>query len=395
MFRQVFLELQSGREIRVFYWQQGENWMRAIAIFPEQKKIELIEHETPHITGPTQVKLRILEVGVCGTDKEICTFRFGTPPNGHNYLVLGHEAVGEVVEVGRGVQTLKPGDLVVPTVRRPCYHVDCRACRVGRQDFCFSGDYSEYGIRAHHGYMTEFVVDEEKYMHLVPQALREVAVLTEPLTIAEKALLQVWTVQQRLPWRMTDVPVDKPGQGLKAVVLGAGPIGLLGSMALIVAGFETYIYSRSEPPNAKTELAEAIGATYVSSRTTSVEELFRRIGHIDLVYEGLGGSTLPFEVLKYLGRNAIFVFTGVPDFTASAQTTDHLMHRLVSKNQVVLGTVNAGDDAFAAAIRDLNIFTQRWPNAVRKLITSRNPMEEAQEVLLDKRGGIKNVITIA
>jgi threonine dehydrogenase-like Zn-dependent dehydrogenase len=369
--------------------------MRAIAIFPEQKKIELIEHEMPHITQPTQVKLRILEVGVCGTDKEICTFRFGAPPDGHNYLVLGHEAVGEVVEVGSGVQTLKPGDLVVPTVRRPCHQANCRACKVGRQDFCFSGDYSEYGIARRHGYMTEFVVDEEKYMHLVPHALRDVAVLTEPLTIAEKALLQVWAVQQRLPWRMPEAPADQPGKGLKAVVLGAGPIGLLGSMALTVAGFETYIYSRAEPPNAKAELAEAIGARYISSRTTAVEELVERIGQIDLVYEGLGGSILPFEVMKYLGRNAIFVFTGVPDFSASAQTADHLMHRLVSKNQVVLGTVNAGDDAFVAAIRDLNIFTQRWPNAVRQLISSRSPMEEAEEVLMGKRGGIKNVITIA
>ncbi len=223
--------------------------MRAIAIFPEKKKIELIKHEAPHITSDTQVKLRILEVGVCGTDKEICTFKFGAPPAGSDYLVLGHEALGEVVEVGSQVQTLKPGDLVVPTVRRPCHHPDCRACRVGRQDFCFTGDYSEYGIVTHHGYMTELVVDEEEYMHQVPQTLRDVAVLTEPLTIAEKALLQVWSMQQRLPWRMPDAPADKSGQGLKAVVLGAGPIGLLGSMALIVAGFETYIYSRSEPPN--------------------------------------------------------------------------------------------------------------------------------------------------
>src|SRR5690349_5308904 len=142
--------------------------MRAIAIFPQQKTIKLIEHAAPHITSPTQVKLRMLEVGVCGTDKEICTFKFGMPPAGSEYLVLGHEALGEVVEVGSKVQTLRPGDLVVPTVRRPCPHPDCRACNVGRQDFCFTGDYTEYGILAQHGYLTEFVVDDERYMHLVP-----------------------------------------------------------------------------------------------------------------------------------------------------------------------------------------------------------------------------------
>lgn len=369
--------------------------MRAIAIFPAQKKIQLIEHEASHITSPTQVKLRMLEVGVCGTDKEICTFKFGKPPAGFDYLILGHEALGEVVEVGSSVQTLKPGDLVVPTVRRPCHHPDCRACAVGRQDFCFTGDYTEYGIVAQHGYLTEFVVDEAQYMHPVPPELRDVAVLTEPLTIAEKALLQIWTMQQRLPWRMPDAPEDRPGQGLKAVVLGAGPIGLLGSMALVVAGFDTYVYSRAEIPNPKATLAEAIGATYISSKTTSVEELVKRVGSIDLVYEGLGGSALPFELINHLGRNAIFAFTGVPAFTTSTQATDQLMARLVGKNQVVFGTVNAGDDAFAAAIRDLNIFTQRWPDAVRSLITSRIPMEDAHEALLGRRGGIKNVITVA
>jgi threonine dehydrogenase-like Zn-dependent dehydrogenase len=369
--------------------------MRAIAIFPEEKSIKLIEHEAPHITSPTQVKLRMLEVGVCGTDKEICTFRFGAPPPGYNYLVLGHEALGEVVEVGAGVQTLKPGDLVVPTVRRPCHDPNCRACAVARQDFCFTGEYTEYGIKSQHGYMTEFVVDDEQFMHPVPQELRDVAVLTEPLTIAEKALLQVWTMQQRLPWQMPDAPANQPGKGLKALVLGAGPISLLGSMALIVAGFETYVYSRSVPPHPKTDLVESIGATYISSKTTPVEDMIKQVGNIDLVYEGLGGSALPFEVMNYLGRNAIFAFTGVPAFTTSTQATDQLMSRLVGKNQVVFGTVNAGNDAFAAAIRDLHIFTQRWPAAVRSLISQRVPMENAQDALLGKYGGIKTVVTIA
>ncbi|GHO91955.1 glucose dehydrogenase [Reticulibacter mediterranei] len=369
--------------------------MRAIAIFPKEKSIKLIEHEAPHITSPTQVKLRMLEVGVCGTDKEICTFRFGAPPPGYNYLVLGHEALGEVVEVGTGVQRLKPGDLVIPTVRRPCSDSNCRACAVARQDFCFTGEYTEYGIKSQHGYMTEFVVDDEQFMHPVPQELRNVAVLTEPLTIAEKALLQVWAMQQRLPWQMPDAPADQPGKGLKAVVLGAGPISLLGSMALIVAGFDTYVYSRSVPPHPKAELVQSIGATYISSKTTSVEDMVKQVGNIDLVYEGLGGSTLPFEVMNHLGRNAIFAFTGVPTFTTSTQATDQLMSRLVGKNQVVFGTVNAGNDAFAAAIRDLHIFTQRWPAAVRSLISQRVSMENAQDALLGKYGGIKTVVTIA
>ena len=93
----------------------------------------------------------------------------------------------------------------------------------------------------------------------MPPELREVGVLTEPLTVAEKALVQVWDIQKRLPWVISDDP-QQPGKGLRAVVLGAGPVGILGTMALLTRGFETFVYSRSAKPNPKAELLEAIGA---------------------------------------------------------------------------------------------------------------------------------------
>ena len=105
-----------------------------------------------------------------------------------------------MVEIGAKVTRVKIGDLVVPMVRRPCHHDDCRACRAGRQDFCFTGDFRERGIKEMHGFMAQYVVDDQIYMNPVPNHLRDAAVLVEPLTIAEKALIQVWDVQQRLPW---------------------------------------------------------------------------------------------------------------------------------------------------------------------------------------------------
>ena len=174
--------------------------MKAIAVFPARKEIRLINHDIPKITKPTEVKVRILEVGVCGTDRDICAFQYGTPPVDSEYLIIGHESLGEVVEVGPEVSRIVVGDLVVLTVRRPCPHENCFACRNGRQDFCFTGDFAERGIKGVHGFMTEFVVDDEKYLNRVPRALRDIAIMTEPLTIAEKALTQVWQVQQRLPW---------------------------------------------------------------------------------------------------------------------------------------------------------------------------------------------------
>ncbi|HEX8634142.1 MAG TPA: glucose 1-dehydrogenase [Pyrinomonadaceae bacterium] len=384
--------------------------MKAVAVFPETKEIKLVEHEEPRLSSPTEVKLRVLEVGICGTDKEICAFEYGMPPPNSPYLVLGHESLSEVVETGDGVTRLKAGDLVVASVRRPCPHETCVACRMGRQDFCVTGDFTERGIKERHGYLTEFVVDDERHMNALPAHLREIGVLVEPLTIAEKALAEVWQVQKRLPWWFAPGDAQPPEGSIpagasaggrewlyhRAVVLGAGPVGLLGAMALVVAGFDTYVYSRESATSEKARLVESFGGKYISTETHAVEALAAEVGGIDLVYEAVGASGLAFEVMKHLDTNGVFVFTGVPGRKAPvAVDTDFLMRNLVLRNQVAFGTVNAGREAFEAAIRDLEIFHGRWPQVVESLITSRVPIEEHRELLLGKAGGIKNVIKLS
>jgi len=369
--------------------------MKAVAVNPQRKQIQVVDHEQPKLARPTDVKLRMLEAGVCGTDKEICAFDYGIPPAGYDHLIIGHESLGEVVEVGPGVSRVKPGDLIVPMVRRPCPHDYCRACRAGRQDFCFTGDFTERGIKQAHGFMTEFVVDDERYMNVVPRALREVAVLVEPLTIAQKGLTQIWDVQRRLPWACPHASTRRQGHCHRAVVLGAGPVGILGAMALAAADFDTYVYSRTPKPNPRAELVESFGATYVSSETESVEQLAERVGNIDVVYEAVGASSLAFEVMQVLGTNGVFIFTGVPGRKAPIEVdTDRLMRSLVLKNQVVFGTVNADKPAFEAAISDLSLFMQRWPQAVRSMISGRYPLEAYRDLLLGRSDGIKNVIML-
>ncbi len=369
--------------------------MKAVAIYPETHEVQVIEREEPRIVQPDEVKLRMLEVGVCGTDRHICLSSFGVPPEGDDYLVLGHEALGQVVEAGAAVKTLKPGDLVVPEVRRPCVDPACHPCRAGRQDFCTTGQYSERGITRLHGYMTDFVVDAEHYLHKIPAYLRDVAVLIEPLTIAEKALLQVWQIQQRLPWCYPEASREQPGRGLRAVVLGAGPIGLLGAMALLNAGFKTFVYSRSPVPNARADVANALGVPYISSETTPVAEFARQVGKIDLVYEAMDAAPTAIDVMPYLGPNGIFILTsGTNPRHSLGRDASLAFQRVMMRNQVILGTVNAGPDAFVAAIQDLDTFHQRWPAVLRALITERHGINDVATVLLHRLGGIKHVIKI-
>jgi glucose 1-dehydrogenase len=369
--------------------------MKAVAVFPGTKEIKVIDREVPQISEPDQVKLRMLDIGVCGTDKEICSFQYGTPPEGSDYLVIGHESLGEVIEVGPAVSRVKVGDLVVTTVRRPCSSPTCQPCRAGFPDFCRTGDYTERGIKGAHGFMTEFVVDSERNMHVVPPELRDVAVLVEPLTIAEKAKEELLPIQRRLPWLNPDRPrIGQEGRKLQGVVLGAGPVGLLGAFLMVAMGGEIYVYALSPAPNPASAIVEAMGATYVSKGKITEEERKELFGNVDLIYEATGVSSLAFEAWQILGPYSAFIFTGVPGHHGPIEVdTDLLMRNIVLKNQVIIGTVNAGPEAFDAAIRDLGIFHQRWPDALRALITSRSPVEDAQDVLLGKTGGIKNVIS--
>jgi glucose 1-dehydrogenase len=370
--------------------------MRCVAVNPITKKLVLQETEEPRPRSATDVKIRMLDVGVCGTDREICAFEYGTPPRGSETLILGHESLGRVVEAGSGVSRVKIGDLVVPMVRRPCPHAHCVACRSGRQDFCYTGEFTERGIKEAHGFMTEVVVDDEAYMNPVPEPLRDVAVLVEPLTIAEKALMQVQQVQQRLPWACPTAPAGSTPYRRRAVILGAGPVGLLGAMAFANAGFETFVYSRSGGVDTKAKIAGGFGATYVPAETTTLAELAATVGNIDLVYEAVGASKIAFEMLQVLGTNGVFIFTGVPGRRGPVEVdTDLLMRRLVLRNQIVFGTVNAGRETFEAAIRDLGTFVRRWPDAVRGLITGRFGIEAHRDLLLGRPQGIKNVLAFS
>jgi threonine dehydrogenase-like Zn-dependent dehydrogenase len=369
--------------------------MKAVAVFPRSHELRLIECDEPKISGPTEVKLRMLEVGICGTDREICRFEYGTPPAGSEYLILGHESLGEVVEVGSAVNNLRVGDLVVTMVRRPCPHPHCRPCRSGHQDFCRTGDFTERGIKGLHGFMAEYVVDDARYMYLVPPDIRDIGVLVEPGTIAAKALFQTVSILRRLPWVAEQVSLrEVRDRTYKALVLGAGAVGLLGAMALRNNEFATYVYDRSPAPNPKSRLVESIGATYVAEEST--RRFAHLVGEVDLVYEATGASTLAFEAMSVLGPNSIFIFTGGPGQKPPSDVdTDSIMRNAVLKNQVILGTVNAGPEAFVATIAGYSAFRGRWPGVAESLITHRYPLEDFKEPLIGSPPSvIKSVLTL-
>lgn len=359
--------------------------MRSVAVFPKERRLGWVELPEPGRPGPFEARLKVLEVGICGTDREIAAFEYGTPAANSDHLVLGHEALAEVLEVGPEVESLEAGDLVVPTVRRPCSDPHCLACRSGRQDFCTTGRFAERGIKEMDGFLTPYAMEAESYLVKIPPALREFAVLVEPLSIATKAEAQALAIQQRTPF---------PQQRRRALVIGAGPVGILAAMAYRSDGFEAFVYSAEPSSSERANLVRSFGAVYVCAAETPFAQLREQSGPMDILYEAVGITDVAFGALAALGPNGVCILTGIPaEHQPSSLDMSRIMKELVLNNQLVFGTVNAGPQAYEAAVTHLEQFMFLFPESVRRLFT-RYPMDETPGLLREKKG-IKDVIRVA
>jgi threonine dehydrogenase-like Zn-dependent dehydrogenase len=357
--------------------------MQALAVFPERRRVAVIEQDEPRTLGPRQVLLRTREVGVCGTDREIAAFAYGEQPAGSDHLVLGHEAIAEVADLGSEVRHFQRGQLVVPMVRRPCAAARCRPCRAGRQDFCVTDEFLERGIKGVDGFLAELVVEEEGNLIPVPPGLADVGVLIEPLTVIAKGMTKLRVFKDRLPWE----PMFE-----KALVLGAGAVGLLSAMCAVSNGYDTTVYSREPSDGERAAYVRGFGATYVSSVETPLGDVGRNAGPFDLLVEAAGFSPLTIAGIEVLGPNGTAILKGVPALGPErAIDIDRLLRGVVLKNQVVVGTVNAGRSDYFDAIHLLEALVVRFPESVRRFITGRYPLEAAPD-LLSKHEGIKNVV---
>src|SRR3954447_26869324 len=233
--------------------------------------------------GDAAVLVRPLEVGVCGTDREISEGLFGVAPDGEEALVLGHELVGVVERDGSGFAR---GDLVAATVRRSCGR--CAACAAGAPDACETGDYAERGITRLHGFASELVAEAPEHLVAVPSSLGRLGVLAEPASICERGLRHVRAIGARQPWR--------PG---RALVLGTGAIGMLGTYLLRMDGLEVWTASRS-PGGERARLVAACGARHVATRETPLADVAGDVGGFDVVLEAAGDAQLMLDALGML-----------------------------------------------------------------------------------------------
>ena len=370
--------------------------MRAFAVFPGAAEAAIVEHDDPAPDGEATVLVQMVSVGICGIDREIrASGRLSTPPDS-SYLIVGHEGVGQILDFAGPANGLRPGGFVVPMVRRACSHEWCRPCRAGRPDCCASGDFTARGLRGRHGLLCERIVDEPRYLVPIAAEISDVAMLVEPLARAENALAGVDLIQSRLPEACRHEGGERDaGYRQRALCVGAGATGFLAAMALVEDGYETYVYSREPVGGAKSGIAHSFGAGFASSDDIEPAALGEHLGPIDLVYDASGASAAALAAMNALAPNGVFVFTAIPRSTRMVASEGYAtLSRLVEKNQIVLGSLDADRGAYERAAALLGRFMKRWPHAVRALFDARVPLEHGDELLRRSPGGLKSVIDL-
>jgi glucose 1-dehydrogenase len=310
-----------------------------------------------------EVLVRTLEVGVCGTDREISEGLFGIAPEGEPLLVLGHEALATVERDGYGFTR---GELVTATVRRSCGH--CIACAEGYPDSCLSGDYSERGITRLHGYDRELVAEDPEQLVAIPKSLGRLGVLAEPTSICERALRHARTIGGRQPWQLE-----------RALVIGAGAIGLLMTYLLRLADVEVWTASL-EPEN---ELVEQSGARYASTQDDDLSDL----GKFDLVIEAAGNAQMMAQTLGLLRRSGVACLLGIDPRVQTVELDGRVLGvDTILENRVLFGSVNAHRQDWLAAVADLDRARERWTEALEQFVTLRVPLDRFPEAF-EHRGG--------
>jgi threonine dehydrogenase-like Zn-dependent dehydrogenase len=325
--------------------------------------------------GPGEALVRTLRVGIDGTDHEVIEGSHGGFPDGEDHLVLGHEAVG-VVEDANGTR-FAAGDVVVPTVRRPPNGDANGYFERGEAHMAPPGATLECGIDGAHGFMSEYFTAPEQFLVPIPESVADQGFLVEPLSVAEKAIEHAAAARSAFDW-----------QPRRVCVLGNGSLGLL-ALAMFDDYERTYCVGRRDRPDPTIDVIERLGATYVDSRETPVDEIPAVHEPIDLVFEATGYAKHAFESIEALAPAGVAALLGVPEPWEFEVDGGSLHKELVMNNKAMVGSVNSGSEHFAAAADRLAGLPD-W--LFDELVTGLHTPETFERAFVDDETSIKTAI---
>jgi glucose 1-dehydrogenase len=346
--------------------------MRALTVKPGSENSALVEEisEPPVADGPIFVEA--LAIGVCGTDLEIVSGKYGWPPPGRDRLVLGHESLGRVIEAPLN-SGFAAGDYVAGIVRRPD-PVPCENCAAGEWDMCRNGRYTERGIKQRDGFGSERWRIHPEYAVKLPASLGLLGVLLEPASVVAKAWDHIERIGRRAVWKPRTV-----------LVTGAGPIGLLAAMFGAQRGLEVHVLDRVED-GPKPMLVKELGGHY---HTGPVEKI---ASTADIVIECTGVGQLVFDILSRSPAGCITCLTGISSGSRLIPADFGTLNKsLVLENDVVFGSVNANRRHYQMAAQALGEADKSW---LAKILNRRVPLSDWKDALLRQPYDVKPIIEL-
>lgn len=341
--------------------------MRAVNLVPGRAHtLELADMPEP-AADQGSILVRALALGVCGTDRELIEGLYGEAPPGHERLVIGHESLGRVMQAPAD-SGFRTGDLVVGIVRHPD-PVPCANCALGEWDMCRNGRYTERGIKQANGFSAERWRSGPGFTVGVSPALGLAAVLLEPASVLAKAWEHVERIGRRSRWAPK-----------RALVTGAGPVGLMAALIGMQRGLEVHVLDRNDT-GPKPDLVRDLGATY-HTRFPAFEP--------DIVVECTGAPSVIVQAVTGSAPGSIVCLTGLGGGQHAASfDVATLNQSMVLENRVVFGSVNANLRHYKAAAEALACADRSW---LERLLTRKVPLARWQEAYDRRPGDVKTVL---
>lgn len=375
--------------------------MLSVAAFPGSTDPRLVDRPAAAEPAAGEVLCRSLQLGICGTDREILESREPRVPPGEDFLVLGHECLARVEAIGDssgdarvplsdrlvgGSQPLAVGDLVVPVVRRALPGENRRV------DMLALGQFTERGIFDEHGFSAPYWLDRPEYLFRVPAELASVAILTEPLAVAAKGVNEALLLQQaRLePGVWTESPP-------RVLVTGLGPIAFAALVMSQSRGWPTSVYGRDDPDAFRPGLVRELGGRYLWQREASFDPADVERDGYDLILECTGSEDVILLTAPALAGGGVMVWLGSTRHPQPAsRTVGRLVRDGLIRNNIFLGCVNAAPRDFQESLARLAQWHARAPQALPRLITARVDLPGSLEHYIERqRDSIKTVIEYA
>lgn len=344
--------------------------MRCLTIQPGTP--DSLQLESFRIPGPDRgsVLIRAVALGICGTDQDIVHGKYGSPPPGHQRLIIGHESLGRVESAPENCG-LKQGDLVVGVVRHPD-PVPCDNCAAGEWDMCRNDRFTEHGIRSLDGFGSEFYRLDPSFVVKIDASLGLHGVLVEPASIVAKAWEHIERIGQRAIWKPRRV-----------LITGAGPVGLLAALLGVQRGLDVHVYDHNTD-GPKPTLIRTLGASHHAGDLDNLGRDF------DVVIECTGNSAVIARAVERTAADGIVCLLGVSS-AGQFERLDvgQINLDVVLGNRVIFGSVNANRRHYEAAVDALVRADRSW---LEHLITRRVMLSDWRAAFEHGHHDVKTIV---